>query len=210
MSTTRIDHVFSERDRLFGRFSINRDDYWYPRDVPTTDNTMNTVYNLYLDTSGAVSWIHTFSPTLLSETLVTFSREHKITSAPPNGGIPNLANYLGMPNPVGNTWTPFSVSGPGFALAYSVQQPRENFTDILVIDENLTRIRGRHEIQFGGRYHQEYLHSLTDQPSDTATFNSNSTALFDPTSGSVYSAVPNTGYNAASLFLGAASGYRKV
>jgi hypothetical protein len=207
MSTTRIDHVLSERDRLFGRFSINRDDYWYPRDVPTTDNTMNTVYNLYLDTNGAISWIHTFSPTFLSETLVTFSREHKITSSPPNGGIPNLANYLGMPNPVGNVFTPFSVSSPGFALAYSVQQPRENFTDILVVDENLTRIHGRHEIQFGGRYHQEYLHSLTDQPSDTVTFSSNPTGLFDPTSGSTYSAVPNSGYSAASLFLGAASGY---
>ena len=207
MSTTRIDHVLSERDRIFGRFSVNRDDYWYPRDVPTLDNTMNTVYNLYLDTNGAASWIHTFSPTFLSETLVTFSREHKITSAPPNGGIPNLASFLGMPNPVGSTWTPFSVSGPGFALAYSVQQPRENFSDILVIDQNFTRIHGRHEILFGGRYHQEYLHSLIDQPSDTVSFSSNFTGLFDPTSGSAYSAVPNTGYSAASLFVGAASGY---
>src|SRR5262249_21688419 len=33
------------------------------------------------------------------------------------------------------------------------------------------------------------------------------TGLFDPSSGSAYSAVPQTGYGAASLFLGAASSY---
>jgi hypothetical protein len=95
MSTTRIDHVLSNRDRLFGRFTQDRDDQTYPRDVPTLDNTMNTVYNLYLDQNVAGNWTHTLSPTFLSETLVTFSREHKVTSGINVSGIPNLANYLG-------------------------------------------------------------------------------------------------------------------
>jgi hypothetical protein len=94
-------------------------------------------------------------------------------------------------------------------MAYAQQQNRENYTDIFVIDQNFTKIKGRHEILFGGRYHQEYLHSLPDQSSGGPTFSSNFTALFNPGSGSAYSALPNTGYSAASLFLGAAASYNE-
>ena len=94
-----------------------------------------------------------------------------------------------MPNPSNNPVEPLSVSGPGFTMAYAQQQNRENYTDIFVLDQNFTRIYGKHEIQFGGRYHQEYLHSLPDQSSGGPTFSSNFTAQFNPASGSAYSAL---------------------
>jgi len=207
MSTSRIDHRLGDRDQVFGRVTIARDDQNYPRAVPTTDNTTSMVYNLYFDQNFAGNWIHTFSPAFLSETLVTFSREHKFTGATQVPGIPNLANYLGMPNPLNNPLAPFAASGGNFGMEYAPQPARLNFTDILVIDENFTRVHGRHEIQFGARYHQEYLHSVTDQSTDNVSVNNNATGLFDPSSGSAYSALPQTGYGVASLFLGAASSY---
>jgi hypothetical protein len=223
MSTTRFDHEISEKDRLFGTFTWDEDDKHYPRDVETTDSVMNSVYNLYLDTRIAVNWTHSFSPTFLSETLFTFSREHKITGPVINPTIGNPVTYLGFPNPANDPNLAFSASSnvayadpagssfngdpPGYGMQYITQAGRLNFTDIFVVDENLTKIKGRHEIQFGARYHQELLHSLTDQSSSTATFTANATGLFNPASGSAYSAMPNTGYSAASMFLGAASSY---
>ena len=112
MSTTRVDQVLGNRDRLFGRFTMDEDDNTAPRDIPTTDNTCNTVYGLYIQQSVAGSWIHSFSPTFLSETLVTFSREHKVTSGVDVPSIPNLADFLGMPNPQHNPFTPFTATGP--------------------------------------------------------------------------------------------------
>ena len=207
MSTSRIDHRLSDRDQLFGRITVTRDDQTYPRAIPTTDNTTSMVYNLYFDQNGAGNWTHTFSPTFLSETLVTFSREHKLTGAVDVPGIPNLANYLGMPNPLNNPLAPFAASGGNFSMEYAPQPARLSFTDILVVDQNFTRIHGRHEIQFGGRFHQEYLYVITDQSTTSANFNTNATGLFNTGSGSAYSAVPQTGYGVASLFLGAASSY---
>jgi hypothetical protein len=77
MSTTRIDHRLTDRDQLFGRVTVAKHIQTYPRAVPTTDNTTSMVYDFYSDQNAAGSWIHSFSPTFLSETLVTFSREHK-------------------------------------------------------------------------------------------------------------------------------------
>src|SRR5215469_14856028 len=157
MSTTRIDHRLSDRDQLFGRVTVAKHVQTYPRAVPTTDNATSMVYDFYFDQNAAGSWTHSFSPTFVSETLVTFSREHKFVGAVDVPGIPNLAEYLGMPIPLHNS-PPFAASGGNFGMEYAPQPARLSFTDILVIDENLTRIRGRHEIQFGGRFHQEYLY----------------------------------------------------
>jgi hypothetical protein len=206
MSTSRIDHRLGDRDQLFGRVTVAKHVQTYPRAVPTTDNTTSMVYDFYFDQNAAGSWIHTFSPTFVSETLVTFSREHKFVGAVDVPGIPNLAQFLGMPNPLNNN-PPFAATGGNFGMEYAPQPARLSFTDIFVIDENLTRTHGRHEIQFGGRFHQEYLHAITDQSTDNVSFNTNATGLFDPSSGSAYSAVPQTGYGTASMFLGAASSY---
>jgi hypothetical protein len=61
---------------------------------------------------------------------------------------------------------------------------------------------GRHQIQFGGRVHLEYLNVWIDQPTSTISYDSGFTALFDPTSGSAYSAATRTGFSGASFFLG--------
>jgi hypothetical protein len=112
-----------------------------------------------------------------------------------------------MPNPLKNTWLAWQSVAMGFGLNYQVQQMRQNFTNILSADQNFTRIHGRHEIQFGGRLRHEYLNVLSDQPFAQSNFSSAATALFDPSSGSAYSAVPQTGHAAASLYLGTATNY---
>jgi hypothetical protein len=211
MSTTRIDQRLGDRDQLFLRVTVNQDHTWYPNGVPATNYSLNAVYNLYRDTSGALSWTHSFSPTFLSETLVTFSRENKLTGNPAVAGIStSLVDYLGMPDPTNNPYLAFKSSGQGFGLDFQQQRERQNFTNIFVVDQNFTRIHGRHQIQFGGRLHYEEDNVLVDQPQMQASNSSLPTALFDPTSGSSYSAAPLTGYSAASLFLGVVEQYQEV
>jgi outer membrane receptor protein involved in Fe transport len=74
---------------------------------------------------------------------------------------------------------------------------------------NLTKVRGRHEILFGGRLRYERLHILPDQQQvqGAHSLNGHATGLFDPTSGSAYAAVPFTGHQSADLFIGVINSY---
>lgn len=208
MSTSRIDQRISDRDQVFGRFSINGDQTIYANGVASTNYALNSVLGTYTDGSGAFTWTHSFSPTSLSETQVSFSRQHKFVGTPSVAGISNMTDYLGEPNPQNNPFQNYSTSGMGFSLNFSGQQVRQNTSNIFVLSQNFTRIHGRHEIQFGGRIHYEGLNTLVDQPGTSVTYTNLATGLFDPTSGSSYSAVPYTGYSAASFFLGTAGTYK--
>jgi hypothetical protein len=208
MSTSRIDHRVGERDQVFGRFSINQNRSTTPNGVPATNLSMNATYNLNRAGNGVGHWTHAFSPTFLSETQVSFSRENKFVGAPPVEGITNMASFLGLPNPGNNPFVAFFASNSGFGLNYSVQQSRQNFTNIFVFDQNFTRVHGRHVFQFGARVHREYLNVLIDQPTSGTFYNGQFTAAFDASSGSSFAAVPLTGHNAADFFLGAVSQYQ--
>ena len=203
MSTSRIDHRIGDRDQVFGRFSVDRDHNTYQTNsVPALSGPLNYVYNYYGDNSAVASWTHTFSPVFLSDTQVSYSHEYKFTGSPSDPNIKNMADYLNMPNLGNDPLTAYQTSGMGFGVNFSMQQARQNTSNIFVVDQNFTRMFGHHQLQFGGRLHLEYLNVSIDQPTSTISYDSGFTALFDPTSGSAYSAATRTGFSGASFFLG--------
>src|SRR5450759_4123001 len=203
MSTSRIDQRIGDRDQVFGRFSVARDTNNYQTNsVPALSGPLNYVYNYYGDVSAVGSWSHTFSPTFLSETQVSYSHEYKFTGSPNDPNIANMADYLNMPNLGNDPLTAYQTSGMGFGVNFSMQQARQNTSNIFVVNQNFTRMWGRHQIQFGGRLHLEYLNVWIDQPTSTISYDSGFTSLFDPASGSAYSAAARTGFSGASFFLG--------
>ena len=203
MSTSRIDQRISDRDQVFGRFSVDRDHNTYGQNsVAALSGPLNLVYNYYGDVSAVGSWSHTFSPTFLSETQVSYSHEYKFTGSPSDPNIANMADYLSMPNLGNDPLTAYQTSGMGFGVNFSMQQARQNTSNVFVLNQNFTRIFGRHQIQFGGRVHLEYLNVWIDQPTSTISYDSGFTSLFDPASGSAYSAAARTGFSGASFFLG--------
>ncbi|MGD0501028.1 MAG: carboxypeptidase regulatory-like domain-containing protein [Bryobacteraceae bacterium] len=207
MSTTRIDHRMSDRDQVFVRVSDNRTIQESHSTVPSTNDLMNTGIGTDHNTSFAGTWTHSFSPAFLSTTQVSFYHEHKTNNYPGVPGISNLSDYLNIPNVANNPNIAFSASGMGFGLNLQQSNGRWNNDNIILWNEDFTRMYGRHQLQFGGRLHIELLQSLTDQPYATASFGSLYTGLYNPASGSAYSALPLTGFNGASFFLGDADSY---
>jgi len=204
--TTRIDHRLSDRDHLFLRYTHgNR---WAKNrsgesGSPTLlDEAANVTFRPIQDDSGVLSWTHTFSPTFFGEMIATGSNEDMFIYV--GTDHINHADRLGLPNPFRETGFP-NLTGTGFGMVYSyADNKRRNITRIYSLDENLTKIRGRHEIQSGGRFRHERLHVLPDQQQVQGShdFSSYATALYDPASGSTYAAVPRTGHDSANLFLG--------
>jgi hypothetical protein len=210
-TTTRIDHRFSDNDQLFFRYSHGvRDTYAQSgnNNSPTTlDFAANGTFRPIRDHTGVVNWTRTFSPTLFSEMSFTVGVED--LNFINVGDNEKWATKLGLPNPF-DEFGFANITSTGLGMEYVTAANRRNsIIHVYNLDENLTKIHGRHEFMFGGRLRYSKMNVLPDQQQvqGAHAFSSRATALYDPTSGSTYGAVPFTGHDAANLFLGIANSY---
>lgn len=205
-TTFRLDHVFSEKSRTYLRFTDIHQDLTTLRQAPESiagsglpagATNLNTTPITTI--SGALGFTHVFSPTFYSETILSqqwFSQYFNggpasFTNVAKDFGLPDNFNELGFPTVSGTLMT---YSGSEFN--YGISQILTNF------DENLTKVIGRHQLQFGGRYRHERFGYLPDRSPDAAYFGPFTTANYDPSSGTNYNGLPNTGNADADLFLG--------
>ena len=209
-TTFRLDQHFSDRNSTYLRFtdtSIHTLTASTSNGPPTTDGTFNTLKGSQTVLTGAVGYTHVFSPTFFAETLFSNQWEESffptISSAPPldynkKYGLPDNFPVNFTPNILG---TPYQKYGEGSFISDS--------QIISVLDENLTKIVGRHQFQFGGRYRHERIGISPDQNPPQVSFGSESTGLVNPASlkNKSYTQLPNTGFAGADFFLGAASEY---
>ena len=114
---------------------------------------------------------------------------------------------LGLPNNFGEPGFPTIGSGSVTPFNYGTQFNYNEGQTIVNLDENLTLTRGRHQMTFGGRYRYERFVMLPDRSSDSVSYGAYTTALEQPSSGTNYTATPNTGYADADIYLGGASAY---
>ena len=213
--TTRVDHRLSDRDQLFGRLSHTQNiaaadnSSYNSGNPPTTDGSANRYTAQEYGWSGVTSYMHTFSPTFFSETLATFSRQY--SARQPAQIDPNFDKTYHMPNPFSGAGIPI-VPATGFNMTYDQSSTMlfTSTTQVLNIDQNFTKVHGRHEFLFGGRLREEWLPVLPGQqiPAGQVNFNAVPTALYDPRTGTnVSGSTPYTGHTAASFFMGYASSF---
>ena len=211
----RIDHAVNEKNKLFLRYTWIDQNQAALRNNPT--NSASTIAGaglpagasglqliLITTISSALGYTHVFSPTFVSESNVSqqWFQQYFV-----GGGSPNL-NYeaaLGLPNNFGEVGFP-TINGGSMPYGGTQFNYKENQI-ITTADENLTKVLGKHQLLFGGRYRHERFGYLSDRTADTINFGAYASADLDPSSGANYTALPNTGNGNADLFLGAASSY---
>lgn len=190
---TKIDHYFSERNRMFARFSevLNRADgdqiglNWRILDnsyVLTPSNQLNSV----------VSDTETFSPNLVNEVKLGFN--HRRQSRTPPGLNDDWAAQLGIPNVSGATFPTFYDSnGNPFYNATFPGGAYNQVSQSVTLQDNLTFVRGAHSFRFG----YELLRTIENS---VAASTPGGTFYFG---GTGYPFTPNTGNDFAALLLGA-------
>ncbi|MBI3280281.1 MAG: TonB-dependent receptor [Acidobacteria bacterium] len=209
--TTRVDHRLSDTDQLFVRYTHGvRDTFAQSgnNNSPTTlDLSANANWRPIRNNTGVVSWTRSVSPTFFLETVFNVGVED--LNFLNIGDDKKWADILGLPNPFDEYGFP-NVTSTGLGMEYvSAANRRNSIVHIYNVDENITKLHGRHELQFGGRYRYEKLNVLPDQQQvqGAHAFSSRATQLYDPGSGSTYGAVPFTGHDSANLFIGAMGSY---
>ena len=213
--TTRIDHKINDSNHLFFRYSHSPGTTARTNDPfggsPTTlDRRANAFIDTQSNDSGVANWTHTFSPTFFGETLITVARDYR--GQLPFTGTEEIASGLGLPNPFNGAGMPRMANtllpgGGGMAYDSSIN-PTINYGKIINADQNFTKIRGRHEFLFGGRFRYEWLDTLNDQQISQGQLdftNSGNTGLYDPTSGTAFAPTPFTGHTSANFYMGLAT-----
>ena len=218
-TTFRLDHVFNQNNRTYLRFT-DIDQYQrslrnYPAASPANieggglPEGATGYQTIPVQTvSAALGYTHIFSPTFYAETILSQQWQRMYVEG--GGDVnQNYESLLGLPNNFGQSG--FPNIGANLLMPYGGSQFNYGMSQILTtIDENMTKIWGSHQLMFGGRYRHERFGYLPDRNADTIAFSNQATALYDPSTKTNYGAVPNTGFQDADFFLGAASSYSQV
>ena len=206
--TTRLDHRFGDNDTFYGRYTQGQYYSWWSLDgagspgPPVKDGVSNNEVGTAPNKVLAVSHVHTFSPTLFNELLFSTTREVWRTAT---GGMQKYADQLGLPNPFNASgWPQLSGSGLSRLGWYTQNAMGTNFT-YYILDDNVTKVHGKHEFQFGVHMRYDQLYTLPDQQQGQGghQWSSLGTTLYDPSSSRTNpQGTPFTGHNQANLFLG--------
>ncbi|HEV2322722.1 MAG TPA: carboxypeptidase-like regulatory domain-containing protein [Terracidiphilus sp.] len=216
--TFRLDHAFNESNRAYLRFTMTPQTENVLRNQPSNQPaTIAATVNGFSYPAGAsgytyyqidmipvvAGYTHVFSPTFYAETVASqqwFQEQNNAGGSP----LTNFEKAMGLPNNFGEAGFPYIediVFPPnGTQFIYGMTQI------VSTVDENLTKIAGRHQLQFGGRYRHERFGFRPDMSQDTVRFDGQATGLLDPKtiSGNTYTALANTGQLNADFFLGGA------
>lgn len=150
----RIDHNFSDKDQLFGRYSfadVTRfkpgpfDGYGDGGGFNNGDETVRTM-------GAAVSYTHSFSPTLINEVRAGFNREHSLRLQPfgnDTSNIPAQFGIQGIPQAEGNGGLPGFTIGGLSNLGPSDWIVSERFSNTYQLSNNLTKIYKSHSFKAG-------------------------------------------------------------
>lgn len=212
MGVLRVDHRFSDRDQAYVRLNRIAEPHtqYNNSGCPCGPMALNKVagwkYVLDAEQSAAASWVHIFSPTLFNQLLASARYRRGGGSSGTSTTLDvNWFDKLGMANPLGaNDWPQFRDMGLGNYILTSSGTDIGNET-YYILDDNVTKVHGKHELLFGGHYRKDFINTLPNNAGQSSfTFNTLATALYSPTASTPTNpaATPQTGSNLANMFLG--------
>jgi len=208
----RFDHRFTDSDLVYGRATKANGSTYRPayNGVPTATGFGNSRTDTYPNESLSLDWTHTFSPSFFSE--FTFSASRTVSTSFSGEPGRRYATELGLPNPNDQQGYPVMNNiGVGTGKSNYFQPVNWNlrYFNYFILEDNLTKVKGKHEIQFGIHLRMDRNNWMPQQQrsAGAVTFQANTTALYDPKRSTANSRIAtlNTGNVAAAAYLGYAN-----
>ncbi len=208
----RFDHRFSDKDLVYGRITKAMRSTFAPASagVPTKDGFGNSRTNTMPNESMSLDWTHTFSPTFFNEFM--FSASRTVETAFSGDYSRYYTDELGLPNPNHQPGYPVMNNigvGTGRGNYFQPVNWFQQFFNYFIMEDNGTKIKGKHEIQYGMHLRYDQLTYMPQQQrtAGAVTFQAVTTGLYDPVNSTVGSRVMTnyTGHVAAAAYLGYAN-----
>ena len=215
--SARVDHRFSEKDNMYAR--LNKDGVTQTYETSGYQQMLNNVAGYEVNKnpaeSLAVSWVHIFSPTLFNELLLSGHHDAWFGGDLQSPVTKDWSQFLGLPEPFGSQgvanfpmWPEISTSANILGnYKLTTNNTKQNHQNYETLDENATKLYGRHELQFGMHVRRDQLNTYPiTWPQVRLEYSTLATAELDTTSPPLSpTALPLTGGNIANMFLGVAN-----
>jgi hypothetical protein len=142
----KVDHIFSEKDRMTGRYMYNADlgssEGPYPlSDVADPTSTIDASQKY-----AFVSEIHVLNPATINE--FRFNYGYRIAHARTNGVGKDIVPALGLNGVDNNAFPRFAPAGIA-AIGATAQERRQYPIKNIQFVESLSKIVGKHSLKFG-------------------------------------------------------------
>jgi hypothetical protein len=204
--TGKVDHKFTDKDNVSVRYTrsnrvagILGGVYGNPVDgLEDAFGSQQSITKIY---TTAIQYNRIFSPTFLNELVASSHRSNQQQGT--RADDTNWPNELGFPNPFGATGWPtfYACDGPSSnCFDWDGDNRGDQKLTSHVAEDNLTWIKGKHSLKFGGKVRFEYdnIREL-QQAQGSHDFDPNWTALYDAANDQ---AAPYTGSGTADMALG--------
>ena len=155
----RVDHYFSDKDRVFGRIAIDRSGL--------TRENINPNLPVFVDsnvTNLATQWVHTFNQNMINEVRVGFNVSNDLTSNPRTDDESFDMDALGIgefriPTDGNRKLTPRehgipNLTGLPFILNELTAGNGYDQMDTIQISDHLSLIKGKHNLKIGGELYR--------------------------------------------------------
>lgn len=144
----RLDHTFSERDKVFGRFALDKSDWKANQINPNfPEDRISDAYNV------ATQWIHTFSPSIIHEFRFGINNWGDNYINPRSNSDFDVDSLgIGKFRVAGDgnrKFTPAETGIPGIGFTIGDLNGRTDDTYSYQFADNLSIVRGKHSIKTG-------------------------------------------------------------
>lgn len=181
----RLDHNFGSRDKVFGRFAVNSDNWDANAINPNfPEYRISTAYNV------ATQWIHTFSPSLMNEFRFGINNWGD-NFVNPRTNTDFDVDSLGVgkfrvASDGNRKFTPLETGVPSMGFTIGDPNGRTDDTYSYQFGENLSYVKGKHTMKLGF----SFVHAAMDRRAANLT------------RGTLSFSANESGYDFASFILG--------
>ena len=202
----RIDHTFSEKDTLFGRFSFDNSNQFSPSGLPGEGaGASGNQSNVFYDTKArnfALSETHIFGATKINQLTLGFNRVFNTIRSIGDGS--DLSTQIGIPGAnlgsyISSGLTNIRMTGGYNRLGERLYSPYQGGSNVFQFADSFNWIHGAHNLKMG--YNQRFMQMNTigiTYPAGNFVFDNLFTAAFTA-AGALNGA---TGDPVASLLMG--------
>ncbi len=156
----RLDHYFSEGDRLFLRYATSSTGEIDPLPIAGAGVPGFPVHDHITTNSATVSETHVFSPSTLQTFRVAFFRNEFIFGQSLNHTPPSDLGFDYQPTLGLAAGPPYMIVSGYASLGNPITGPQDTYQNTYQVSDSISMTRGRHSFKFGGDFSRNQINVL--------------------------------------------------
>ena len=153
----RLDHNFSERDQLFGRYAVSTLHQFDPLPISGAGVPGFPVTDDIFTNSSTISWVHLLSPQTVQTARASFFRNQFLKGQAANHTPGSDLGFQYQPTLGLNEGVPYLIVSGYASLGNPIVGPQNTYQNDFQGSYSVAMTRGRHSLKFGADLNRQQI-----------------------------------------------------